>query len=100
MRGKMHSMALSDIIFFASGKSPPPKTIFSEPPLEDLLTPDDLIDDKIVSRLLGIKRRTVQRWRQIGKGPVFSKYEGSVRYRMADVLAWVEQRRRTRTRDV
>tara|TARA_B100000780_G_C21030121_1_gene413030 strand:- start:264 stop:458 length:195 start_codon:yes stop_codon:yes gene_type:complete len=35
-----------------------------------------------------ISARTLERWRYDGKGPIFFKMEGLVRYRMIDVLEY------------
>jgi predicted DNA-binding transcriptional regulator AlpA len=43
---------------------------------------------------LGISRHTLACWRSRGEGPPFCKIGGSVRYRVADLDAWAEARRR------
>ncbi len=43
-----------------------------------------------------ISRRTLERWRGLGRGPAFIKVGGSVRYRLDDVEAY-ESKRRCRT---
>jgi len=42
--------------------------------------------------ILGIKVRTLQRWRLIGAGPRFRKLGGAVRYDESDVEAWIAAR--------
>ena len=42
---------------------------------------------------LGIKPRTLVRWRGYRKGPAFVKVGRSVRYRQEDLDAWVASRR-------
>jgi predicted DNA-binding transcriptional regulator AlpA len=43
---------------------------------------------------LGVSRHTLACWRSRGEGPPFVKVGGSVRYRVADLDAWAEGRRR------
>jgi len=43
--------------------------------------------------------RTLEKWRILGKGPVFCKLGGRVVYADSDLLAWVEAQRRTSTSD-
>jgi hypothetical protein len=52
--------------------------------LEDLLTEHD------VARLLGRKLKTVQKDRLLGRGPRYLKIGRSVRYRPADIAAFIE----------
>ena len=42
-----------------------------------------------LARLLGISRRTLDRYRARGDGPAFEKVDGRVRYARADVEAWL-----------
>ena len=53
---------------------------------EQLLTQDDL------AALLKVSKQTLFRWRKIDQGPPFIQVEGSIRYRQADVDAWLDQR--------
>lgn len=43
-----------------------------------------------LAEYLGMTERAVRKWRQHGKGPPYCKLEGSVRYRKADVDAWID----------
>ena len=52
--------------------------------LADPMTPLD------VSRYLGVPPRTLANWRYLGRGPAFLRVGRHVRYRAADVTAWVE----------
>lgn len=45
----------------------------------------------------GISRRTLPVWRVQGKGPKFIKIGRLVRYDEADVIAWIEENKRTST---
>lgn len=57
-----------------------------ETPDERLLTPDD------VSEMLGIPTKTLANWRSQRTGPLPLRIGCHVRYRAADVQAWIEQR--------
>jgi predicted DNA-binding transcriptional regulator AlpA len=60
---------------------------------EELLAGDRLVNEAETAALLGIAPRTLQEWRRKGAGPAFIRLTGrSVRYRQADVLAWVRAR--------
>lgn len=58
-------------------------------------SPDDLLTDAEVGALLGNKGTALKRWRRLGFGPAFLRLTNGpgVRYRRADVLAWLESRR-------
>lgn len=49
---------------------------------------------KQVSMMLGIPEGTLRYWRNVGLGPIWHKLEGSVRYDLADVEAYVKSSRR------
>ena len=51
------------------------------------------------ARIVGLSAKTLARYRVKGKGPVFAKLGGRVRYLREDVDAWVRSRRRASTRD-
>ena len=55
-----------------------------------------LLDPAAVADALGVKVSTLAKWRCTGKGPryvrVGSGPRSPVRYRMADVVAWVDSR--------
>lgn len=52
------------------------------------------------ARILGgVAPRTMQRWRIEGSGPPFYKFGHAIRYRLPDLLAHAETRRRTSTSD-
>jgi predicted DNA-binding transcriptional regulator AlpA len=48
------------------------------------------LDERDVARLLGVSRRTVQKWRYCGRGPRWRKIEGAVRYVAEDVAAYLD----------
>jgi len=49
---------------------------------EKLLTAEELAERWVVAV------RTLERWRNAGKGPVWLKIGGQIRYRLVDVLAY------------
>ena len=51
------------------------------------------------AELLGLSRRTLDRYRVTGAGPAFHKFGNSVRYRRTDIEAWADERRQTSTSD-
>ncbi len=55
----------------------------------------DLLDDKAAADLLGVSPGTLSVWRSTGRyNLVFIKVGRKVRYRRADLLAWLESRTR------
>ncbi len=52
---------------------------------------DDLLTSTETAALLGIKRGTLELWRQKGQGPKFAKLgtasQAHIRYRRSDVIA-------------
>jgi hypothetical protein len=53
-----------------------------------------LLTGKQVSKILGVPEGTLRYWRNVGLGPVWHKLEGSIRYDLADVEAYVQSSRR------
>jgi len=54
------------------------------------LKPTDLIDSKIVARMLGVSTKTIERWRLEGIGPQYVKLSKRVvRYKVQDVSDYV-----------
>lgn len=53
-----------------------------------------LLTAKQLSPILGIPEGTLRYWRNVGLGPVWHKLEGSIRYDVRDVEAYVESSRR------
>lgn len=56
-----------------------------------------LFDTPQLSSHLGIGEKALEKWRLQGKGPKFIKVGKLVRYDEADVLAWIEQQKRSNT---
>ncbi len=49
------------------------------------------VNDKELSRITGISRRTFQNWRSRGGGPPIVHAGRSVRYELAAVIYWMRQ---------
>jgi excisionase family DNA binding protein len=49
--------------------------------------------DSELAPLLGVKRTTLQQWRCRGEGPPFYRVGRAIRYRPAEVQAWLDARR-------
>ena len=54
---------------------------------------DELLSEDEVAARLKVARGTLRTWRNRGQGPAFVKAGDLLRYRVADVQAWVESRR-------
>jgi hypothetical protein len=60
----------------------------------------EVMDETQAARILGdLSPRTLQRWRWAGIGPQYLKVGRFVRYTRADLVAWLESRRRSSTSD-
>lgn len=55
------------------------------------------LDERELADMLGVSPRTLRRWREGGSGPPFVAAGGRVRYRLASVERWAQQREQTRT---
>lgn len=55
--------------------------------MEQLMTTSEL------AAALGIARHTLENWRSSSRGPGYFRLEGSIRYRMSDVEAWLAGQR-------
>ena len=54
---------------------------------------DTLATKEQVAEYLQVKPGTLDAWAKQGRGPAYSKVEGSRRYDWADVKAWVAARK-------
>jgi len=63
--------------------------------------PEDLPNSAETAAILGIKLNTLEIWRIRGNGPAYIKLgndgRAPVRYRRADIIAWIDQRVRAST---
>ena len=55
------------------------------------------LDTRRAATYLGLSHRTLDGYRVSGAGPAFHRFGNRVRYRMADLETWAEQRRATTT---
>jgi predicted DNA-binding transcriptional regulator AlpA len=55
------------------------------------------LDTKEAADWLGLSARTLERWRLTGEGPPFRKLGRSVRYAIADLVAFADARTCTST---
>ena len=58
-----------------------------------------LVDEREAAERLGLAVATLRRWRWVGRGPLFVKIGGAVRYDPADLDALIEAGRRNSTSD-
>lgn len=56
-----------------------------------------LLTERQAAAVLGLSHRTLQAWRVRGGGPQYAKIGSNVRYRRADLDAWVAGRVREST---
>jgi predicted DNA-binding transcriptional regulator AlpA len=55
-------------------------------------TLEELLDEHDVARITGLSVASVRRWRLLRQGPKYRKFGSAVRYRPADLAAWIESR--------
>ena len=55
------------------------------------------MDTPQLGELLGVDKRSCERWRAEGSGPPYIKLKGVVLYDVATVLAWIRSHERTST---
>jgi len=65
----------------------------------ETLSSDQYLRTTEAALFLGLARRTLEKWRCVGGGPVFFKFGRVCLYRLSDLKAWAEARRRTSTSD-
>jgi predicted DNA-binding transcriptional regulator AlpA len=59
------------------------------------LIEERLWSEKEISFHLGLRPRTMQMWRLLGRGPKYLKLSDRIiRYKLSEVLAWVEERQK------
>jgi predicted DNA-binding transcriptional regulator AlpA len=82
----------------ASNENDIPKLTLVRLPEAELTTNNtsDLIDEPALAFRLGVSRSTLQSWRYSGRGPRFIKLGRMVRYRNADVDAYLSANTRGR----
>ena len=55
------------------------------------------VDERTLADLLCMPVRTLQDWRARGNGPPFYKFGKSVRYRVPEVVNWLDEQRKAST---
>jgi hypothetical protein len=50
--------------------------------------PTQFLSQKQLAQRWALSHRTLERWRQNGKGPEYFKFEGKVAYRLSDILTY------------
>jgi len=62
--------------------------------LTETTTPDCVcMSSKRTARYLDIAEQTLNNWRHLGRGPIFSKIGKKILYRRSDVDAWLDAHR-------
>jgi hypothetical protein len=62
--------------------------------MSQVQTESDMLAEEAAGVYLGdIPARTLRQWRYLGRGPAYCKVEGHVRYRRADLDAYLAERR-------
>lgn len=51
------------------------------------------VNDVEAAKIAGLSPQTLRNWRQLGRGPAYSKLGRSVRYSLNDLISWLEGRR-------
>ena len=51
------------------------------------------VDEKEVSRIIGVAVQSLRNWRFQQRGPTYSKIGRAVRYRLDDVIRFMEERK-------
>lgn len=54
--------------------------------------PRRLLTEKETADLLGVSVKTLPVWRHKGKGPDYVKIESSIRYKLADINAYIKKK--------
>jgi hypothetical protein len=52
--------------------------------------PKRYLSDVEVEALYGIRRKTLQNWRILGRGPAYKKFGAACRYEVAALEAWID----------
>ena len=59
----------------------------------NIQTPIRNIDEKKAASMLGVAVQTLRNWRHTRKGPAYIKLGRAVRYRLDDLVEYLDQRR-------
>jgi hypothetical protein len=52
------------------------------------------VTEHVAASVLNVSKRTLQKWRLIGHGPVYAKYGSCVRYPIRELRAYLEASKR------
>lgn len=63
------------------------------------MSADRLLDTTQAAESLGLSARTLEGFRQSGRGPRYVKLGRRAMYTREDLTAWIEDRKRTRTKE-
>lgn len=55
---------------------------------------DRYLSSVMVAQMLGLSKRTLDRWRLTRAGPAFHKFGNRVRYKLSDMTAWAAAQNR------
>lgn len=69
----------------------------ADAPLGSLKSP--LMNERQAAALLGIQPTTLRRWRWVGKGPLFVRVGGCIRYSTEEIAAYIAAGKRRSTSD-
>ena len=58
---------------------------------KEATTTDPLMSREVVAEYLGVNRVTLEKWAQLGTGPVYIKVGRLVRYRKSDLDRWLAE---------
>jgi hypothetical protein len=50
---------------------------------------DSLLTEEQAAKHLHVQQGTLRKWRTLGRGPVFLKFTGKVRYKREDLVAYI-----------
>ncbi len=53
----------------------------------------ELVNERDAAAFLAKPQRTLGQWRYLGRGPAYIKIEGHIRYRRADLEAYIDAHR-------
>ena len=57
---------------------------------------ENLLSESEVSKILGVKPRTLQQWRLLGKGPKYIRLsERMIRYSESDIRNWLDRQQKS-----
>jgi hypothetical protein len=54
------------------------------------LPPKQFLTDVEIEAAYGIRRKTLQNWRVLGRGPVYRKFGSAVLYNVRELEEWIE----------